>query len=112
MTDMLEYSKNQKIKQTLTDDEYKPMYVMFMSRPFWGSKSYMGGPAQFGYVLRANLGVFGKIELADPIDACGTELKQKNLYNKILIAKRGNCIFVEKARLAQNAGAIGLIIGY
>lgn len=117
MTDMLEFSKSQKLKaaSSTSEDEYKPMHVIpLTTRPTQSSgqlKSYLGGPSQFGYVLRSRMGVFGKLALAEPIDACGKELNQANAYDKILIAKRGNCIFVEKARLAQKAGALGLVIG-
>lgn len=122
MTDMLEFSKSQKLKAASMggDDEYKPMHVIPLSKSVSSGgnegksaviKSYLGGPSQFGYVLRSNIGVFGKLALAEPLDACGKSLKQENMYDKILIAKRGNCIFVEKARLAQKAGAVGLIIG-
>lgn len=111
MTDMLEYSKSQKLKASANEDEYKPLHVMPMTMPFLATLSYLGGPAQFGYSLRSNPGVFGKLALADPMDACGSRLNQAYMHETILIARRGGCTFVEKARLAQNANAIGLIIG-
>lgn len=110
MTDMLEYSKSQKLKTATNNDDYKPIHVIPLSKPFTGEKSYLGGPAQYGYMLKSNIGLFGKLEAAEPFDAC-TELKQKHMHDRILVAKRGNCMFVEKSRLAQKAGALGLIIG-
>lgn len=109
MTDMLEYSKSQKTKP-MSQDEYKPMNVIPMIKNLFATTSYLAGPSQFGYQLRSNMGIFGKIALADPFDACGSSLKQKNLHDTILVAKRGNCIFIEKTRLAEKAGALGLII--
>lgn len=111
MTDMLEHSKKADFKLKTNDvDEYRSLSVILLSSPFNGSKIYQAGPAQFGSKLRSNLGYFGKLVLSEPIDAC-TDLKDNVAYfNKIIVAKRGNCMFVEKARIAEKFGAIGLII--
>lgn len=114
MTDMLEFSKKQdfKLKSNNVVDDYRSMSVLLLSTPFNGTKSYLAGPAQFGFDLRKNLGVFGKLLMANPIDLCSDLLVHKDqvVYDKILVAKRGNCMFIEKARRAENSGALGLII--
>lgn len=111
MTDMLEHSKNTDFRlKTADTEEYRPLYVILLSNPSNGSQSYQAGPAQFGIKLRSNLGYFGKLILSEPIDACTNLTGSVSYYDKILVAKRGNCMFVEKARIAEKSGAIGLII--
>lgn len=109
MTEMLELSKQQKYKANTVEDEYKPISIIIMSRPFQTSKIYLAGPAQFGYNLRKNVGIFGKLIIGDPFDAC-KPLKNPQTSNKIILVKRGNCIFIEKVRNVENAGGIGVII--
>lgn len=111
MTDMLEHSKNSDFKlKTADSDDYRSLSVILLSNPSNGSKSYQAGPAQFGVKLRSNLGYFGKLILSDPIDACSNLTGSASYYDKILVAKRGNCMFIEKAMIAEKFGAIGLII--
>ncbi|CAF0806229.1 unnamed protein product [Brachionus calyciflorus] len=111
MTDMLEYSKKSDFKLKTDDlDEYRPMSVTLISSPFNATKSYLAGPAQFGHKLKSNLGVFGKLILANPLDGCTPLDKSENYLDKIVVVKRGNCMFVEKARLIEKLGALGMII--
>ncbi|RMZ94821.1 ER degradation-enhancing alpha-mannosidase 3 isoform X2 [Brachionus plicatilis] len=111
MTDMLEYSKKSDFKLKTSDaDEYRSLSVILLSKPFNGSKVYQAGPAQFGLKLRSNLGYFGKLVLSEPIDACSSLKGNASYFDKIIVAKRGNCMFVEKARIVEKFGAIGLII--
>jgi len=116
MTEMLELSKQKsfqlKHSANVLVDDYRPVSVVLLSSPFNGTKEYLAGPAQFGLDFRQNYGIFGKLLLADPIDAC-TPLSISSsltLHDKILVAKRGGCMFVDKARKAQGIGALGIII--
>lgn len=43
-------------------------------------------------------------------DACGTSLPAGSLTGKIALIRRGTCSFFEKARNAQNAGAVGVVL--
>ena len=56
------------------------------------------------YDLKKNVGLFGKLQLAEPLDACMMLDANVNYADKIVVAKRGNCMFIEKARLVENAG--------
>jgi len=47
---------------------------------------------------------------ADPADAC-EPLAASGFGGRVVVANRGNCDFAVKARNAQDAGAIGLVIG-
>ena len=46
----------------------------------------------------------------DPIDACADLLNSEQLDGKLVLIDRGTCLFVEKFRRAQAAGAIGVIM--
>lgn len=48
--------------------------------------------------------------IAQPYKACSPLINDYNLKGKIALIERGDCMFVEKCRRAQNAGAIGVII--
>lgn len=114
MTEMLELSKQQdfQLKSKLYVEDYRPMSVVLISKPFNAKKEFLAGPAQFGYDFKKDFGIFGQLMLAEPIDAC-SELRYPptvNMVNKIIVANRGSCIFIEKARMVQKAGALALII--
>lgn len=47
---------------------------------------------------------------ADPYEACGVLANATALQNKVALVKRGNCEFGAKAKQAENAGAIAVII--
>ena len=46
----------------------------------------------------------------DTSDACGPAINATELNGKIAVIRRGDCPFAEKAKAAQNAGAIAVII--
>lgn len=68
------------------------------------------GPSHFGINLRGDKKVSAPIVIADPLNACSDEFKGKPLKGAIAIMERGDCMFVEKARRVQRAGAVGAII--
>ena len=56
--------------------------------------------------------VKGKLTVADPIKGCETFRNLDDIRGRIAIMERGECMFIDKARQLQEAGAIGgLIIG-
>ena len=72
MTEMLELSKQQnfQIKSNIFVDEYRPMSVVLLNKPFNGSKELYAGSAQFGFNLKNRNGLFGNLFYAEPADAC------------------------------------------
>lgn len=110
MTDMFELSKKQSFRISLTDStDFKPLSVVLLNNQ--ELKEYQTGTAQFGYDLRKNPGVFGRLLIADPFDACNTLTNSnQDFYDKIVVVKRGNCMFVEKARHVEAAGGVGMIV--
>ena len=55
--------------------------------------------------------VSGKVVLAQHVRACGGSLQNgEAMGGKIVVVERGDCMFVEKARVVQSLGAVGGIV--
>lgn len=71
----------------------------------------MAGPSHFSPELIGDQFVEGDVVLAKPLRACDDRLDNAaEAKGKVLIAERGDCTFVSKARLAQKSGAAALIV--
>ncbi|XP_045465028.1 ER degradation-enhancing alpha-mannosidase-like protein 3 [Harmonia axyridis] len=67
-------------------------------------------PAQFGVNLKGDQFISAKTSYAIPHTAC-TDLKYPSLLEgKIVLLERGECMFIDKARRIQKAGAVGAVI--
>jgi len=104
MQEMIDLSKQQS-----TNVESPPKQVTFQVD---GQKHQLqAGPAQFGKDLKDGLSVTGKVVMANHVRACGGSLQNGgSMWGKIVIVERGDCMFVEKARVLQSLGAIGGIV--
>ncbi|KAK5642770.1 hypothetical protein RI129_008937 [Pyrocoelia pectoralis] len=91
----------------------KDMAVSFLMKDGTGVKkpiTVQAGPSHFGLSLKNNQKVTSQAIFVQPFRAC-TDLQLKNqIKGKIAIVERGDCMFVDKARRIQNAGAVGGII--
>lgn len=68
-----------------------------------------GGLALFGGPIRESM--VSPVALADPIDACSPLLNHPSqTKGRYILTLRGVCTLHEKARIAQQAGALGLLI--
>ncbi|KAJ8418998.1 hypothetical protein AAFF_G00004970 [Aldrovandia affinis] len=105
MQEMMELS-SQQLKEQLP-----PRAVQIISHPFFGRVVLTAGPAQFGTDLsKSSTGVQGSVAVAEPYSGC-TELSNTDLVaGRIALLQRGGCMFAEKARHIQRAGAIGGIV--
>ncbi|XP_017023932.1 ER degradation-enhancing alpha-mannosidase-like protein 3 [Drosophila kikkawai] len=71
----------------------------------------MAGPSHFSPELIGEQFVEGDLVMAKPLRACEEQLENvEEARGKVLVAERGDCTFVSKARLAQKAGAAALIV--
>ncbi|CEF62933.1 Edem2 [Strongyloides ratti] len=85
--------------------------VQILSPPYYGLKyKTIAAPAQYGYTFNKHKFIIGKLELATPLVGCSTLNNKENYVGKIVVMKRGECMFQEKSRNAQKAGAIGVIV--
>ena len=85
-----------------------PKQITFQS----GGRKFelQAGPAQFGKDLKTN-SVSAKLVMANHVRACGGSLQNgDSMWGKIVVVERGDCMFVEKARVLQGLGAVGGIV--
>ena len=121
MNEMLVLSKESNFY--IKNDDYKPISLILLKQKYLDHNvNFLAGPAQFGLDLRQNFGLFGLVELSDPVEACSgstsSDLSEKissiknkeEIKNKIVLARRGSCLFVDKVRHLEHLSAKSVII--
>ncbi|XP_036891161.1 ER degradation-enhancing alpha-mannosidase-like protein 3 isoform X1 [Sturnira hondurensis] len=105
MQEMIELSSQQQKEQQLP-----PRAVQIVSHPFFGRVVLTAGPAQFGLDLAKHKETRGFVASSKPYNGCSELTNPEAVMGKIALIQRGQCMFAEKARNIQNAGAIGGIV--
>jgi len=104
MQEMIDLSKQQ-----ASQPESPPKMVTFKVNG--KQHQFQAGPAQFGTELSGGVQVTGKLVLAQHIRACSGSLQNgENMAGRVVVVERGDCMFIEKARVLQSRGAIGGIV--
>ncbi|XP_051929675.1 ER degradation-enhancing alpha-mannosidase-like protein 3 isoform X2 [Hippocampus zosterae] len=105
MQEMMELSSQQQKEQL------PPRAIQIVSHPFFGRVVLTAGPAQFGTDLsKSSTGVRGFVTVAEPYSGCSEITNGEYVRGHIALLQRGQCMFAEKARHIQKAGAIGGIV--
>ncbi|KAK2835664.1 hypothetical protein Q5P01_016148 [Channa striata] len=105
MQEMMELSSQQQKEQL------PPRAIQIVSHPFFGRVVLTAGPAQFGIDLsKSSTGVRGFVTVAEPYSGCTEITNAEYVQGHIALLQRGQCMFAEKARNIQKAGAIGGIV--
>ncbi|XP_077573010.1 ER degradation-enhancing alpha-mannosidase-like protein 3 [Stigmatopora nigra] len=105
MQEMMELSSQQQKEQL------PPRAVQIVSQPYFGRVVLTAGPAQFGADLsKSATGVRGFLAVAKPYSGCSEISNGEQVRGRIALLQRGQCMFAEKARHVQKAGAIGAIV--
>uniref|UniRef100_A0A673CPB5 alpha-1,2-Mannosidase n=1 Tax=Sphaeramia orbicularis TaxID=375764 RepID=A0A673CPB5_9TELE len=105
MQEMMELSSQQQKEQL------PPRAIQIVSHPFFGRVVLTAGPAQFGTDLSKSFtGVRGFVTVAEPYSGCSEITNADYVQGHIALLQRGQCMFAEKARHIQKAGAIGGIV--
>ncbi|XP_071400464.1 ER degradation-enhancing alpha-mannosidase-like protein 3 isoform X1 [Centroberyx affinis] len=105
MQEMMELSSQQQKEQL------PPRAIQLVSHPFFGRVVLTAGPAQFGTDLsKSTTGVRGFVTVAEPYSGCTELANAEYVQGRIALLQRGQCMFAEKARHIQKAGAIGGIV--
>uniref|UniRef100_A0A8C5H2N9 alpha-1,2-Mannosidase n=1 Tax=Gouania willdenowi TaxID=441366 RepID=A0A8C5H2N9_GOUWI len=106
MQEMMELSSQQQKEQL------PPRAIQIVSHPFYGRVVLTAGPAQFGTDLsKSSTGVSGGfVTVAEPYSGCSEIANAEYIQGNIALLQRGQCMFAEKARHIQKAGAIGGIV--
>lgn len=108
MQEMVELSKLQS-----QEPDAPPQSVSFSIKDANGNErkmSVQAGPAHFGRILSGNKKVTAEVVIVQPFKACTSINSPDEIKGKIAIVERGDCMFVDKARKVQKAGAVGAII--
>ncbi|KAK9881411.1 hypothetical protein WA026_016301 [Henosepilachna vigintioctopunctata] len=108
MQEMVELSKQQPNLQ-----ETVPQSVSFQLRNDKDevkTVSIHGCPAQFGINLKGSQTLKGRCAFVHPYTACKDLENPDEIKGKIAVLERGSCMFIDKARRVQKAGAIGAVI--
>lgn len=108
MQEMVELSK---IQSQQTDA--LPQAVSFVMRDSSNIErkiTVRAGPSHFGTELKNGESITASVILAQPFRVCSDLLNAEKMKGKIIIMERGDCMFVEKARKIQKAGALGGIV--
>ena len=99
-----------------------PKQVRFRSGGGGAEIVLQAGPAQFGPNLGSTAAggssssddipaITGQIVMANDIKACSTSQQNgESMKGKLVLVERGDCMFIEKARVIQSRGAIGGIV--
>jgi hypothetical protein len=72
--------------------------------------NYTVGTADFGPSI-SSPGITGNVVRTQPLDACSSVTNAGSVSGNIAFIDRGTCNFIDKVKNAQNAGAIGVIVG-
>ncbi|KAL3047657.1 hypothetical protein OYC64_021777 [Pagothenia borchgrevinki] len=105
MQEMMELSSQQQKEQL------PPRAIQIVSDPFFGRVVLTAGPAQFGIDLsKSATGLRGFVTVAEPYSGCSEITNPEYVRGHIALLQRGQCMFAEKARHIQKAGAIGGIV--
>lgn len=108
MQEMVELSKLQ--SQQL---DASPQAVSFTIKDVNGKERKIvvqAGPAHFGTILTGKRQVTAETAIVQPFKGCSNVDSIREIKGKIAIMERGDCMFVDKARRVQKAGAVGAII--
>lgn len=108
MQEMVEISRN-----SAAQPDNPPRIVTFQSlQPDGITRDVIlkAGPAQFGLDLKDDVKVTARLVVGDPFRMCKDPTDESKLRQKIVIIQRGDCMFIEKARRLQKAGAVGGIV--
>ncbi|CAD5230317.1 unnamed protein product [Bursaphelenchus okinawaensis] len=103
--EMIEFSKQMEKHVPI---RIEPL-VQLISDPIFGREAFKASSAQFGTNLEEE-DVIAEVVFAEPNLACTSLTNIEELQGKIAVVRRGECMFQEKARHAQDAGAVGVIV--
>ncbi|KAI6197839.1 hypothetical protein M3Y94_01272800 [Aphelenchoides besseyi] len=83
--------------------------VQLVSEPILGTEYFVASPAQFGIDL-IDEDIVGETVIAEPYNGCSSILNDRRMAGRIGVVRRGECMFEDKVRNLQSAGAIAVII--
>lgn len=108
MQEMIELAKRRNDESAVQES---PRVVQLMSAPYNGDVVLDACPARFGLDLsRGDVGISAEVGIGEPLNGCSSLSNAEELRHRVAVLGRGECMFIDKARYAQTAGAVGVII--
>ncbi|GFV96223.1 ER degradation-enhancing alpha-mannosidase-like protein 3 [Trichonephila clavipes] len=89
-------------------EEYQTVY--YYTPEAKNRKILQACPAKFGKDIRGKSPIEANLKVAQPFKACSDIQNPDELKGRIAVVKRGSCMFIEKARNLEKAGAIATIV--
>ncbi|PRD27241.1 UNVERIFIED_CONTAM: edem3 [Trichonephila clavipes] len=89
-------------------EEYQTVY--YYTPEAKNRKILQACPAKFGNDIRGKSPIEANLKVAQPFKACSDIQNPDELKGRIAVVKRGSCMFIEKARNLEKAGAIATIV--
>nr|CAD7438420.1 unnamed protein product [Timema bartmani] len=104
MQEMVELTKSQS-----QQSDASPQAVVFKGEK--GADIVISaGPAHFGRELKGDKKVVGRVGVADPLRVCSELVHPERIKGRVVIMERGDCMFIDKARRIEEAGALAGIV--
>ncbi|XP_073242535.1 ER degradation-enhancing alpha-mannosidase-like protein 3 [Porites lutea] len=108
MQEMIELAKRRNDESA---PQESPRVVQLMSAPYNGDVVLVACPARFGLDLsKGDVGMSAEVSMGKPFKACSPLSNGEELKHRIAVLERGDCMFIDKTRHAQAAGAVGVVI--
>lgn len=108
MQEMIELAKRRNDESA---PQESPRVVQLMSAPYNGDVVLVACPARFGLDLsKGDVGMSAEVSMGEPFKACSPLTNGEELKHRIAVLERGDCMFIDKTRHAQAAGAVGVVI--
>lgn len=105
MKEIVELSKSH-VAASMAD-----LQAVFFKKENGGLEVLMAGPSHFSKELTGNESIQRKIIVANPLRLCSElETPKEKIKDRIVVIERGDCTFVDKARVAQTFGAAAVIV--
>ncbi|CAF0994699.1 unnamed protein product [Didymodactylos carnosus] len=108
MQEMIELMKHNSMNSD--SSQYHPLSVVPLLAQATVLPIFKVGSAQFGQQLHKNYGIFSRVSVTSPFQACSTLDNRQQLKNSIALVKRGDCMFIDKARYLEQTGVLGGIV--
>ncbi|GFT25682.1 ER degradation-enhancing alpha-mannosidase-like protein 3 [Nephila pilipes] len=89
-------------------EEYQTVY--YYTSDTKNRKILQACPAKFGLDIRGKAPIEANLKIAQPLIACSEIQNSDEIKGKIAIVKRGSCMFIEKARNLEKAGAVATVV--
>lgn len=98
------------MRSTVNQGSHRPLKELVILSPKEYSQTFLAGPAQFGPNFGINNFVSGRLVVGSPLEGCAALENVDVIERNIVLLIRGGCMFIDKVRNAEMAGAVAAVI--